>query len=163
MYVGMDVSSKSFVIHAVDERKRVKMAKEIVPTREGLRRMAEELGRINRDGRHEVRRVLLQCAHTVGRMKTLGSKPLREFYQRIEKRRGKKISSLTLDPQHSTLDPRHSTITHLSPQRETPFSSVMLYSIGMRTPSKRRGFGTVPSHSTYAVQETDGARLNPLR
>jgi transposase len=31
-----------------------------------------QLGRINRDGRSEVRRVLLQCAHTVVRMKSAG-------------------------------------------------------------------------------------------
>jgi len=55
-----------------------------------------QLGRINRDGRHEVRGMLLQCAHTVGRMKTAGSKPLREFYERIERRRGKKIAVVAL-------------------------------------------------------------------
>ena len=44
IYVGMDVSSKSFVIHAVNERKKIVMQKEIVPTREGLRKMVEELG-----------------------------------------------------------------------------------------------------------------------
>lgn len=53
-------------------------------------------GRINRDGRHEVRKSLLQCAHSVGRMKSLGSKPLREFYERIEKRRGKKRAVVAL-------------------------------------------------------------------
>lgn len=53
-------------------------------------------GKINRDGRHEVRRVLLQCAHTISRMKSLGSKPLREFYERIEKRRGKKKAIVAL-------------------------------------------------------------------
>lgn len=55
-----------------------------------------QLGRINRDGRHEVRKVLLQCAHTITRTKTLGAKPLREFYERIEKRRGKKIAVVAL-------------------------------------------------------------------
>lgn len=53
-------------------------------------------GRINRDGRHEVRRVLLQCAHTISRVKSAGSKPLREFYERIEKRRGKKKAIVAL-------------------------------------------------------------------
>jgi len=56
----------------------------------------ENHGRINRDGRHEVRKSLLQCAHSIGRMKSLGSKPLREFYQRIEKRRGKKRAVVAL-------------------------------------------------------------------
>ncbi len=50
------------------------------------------LGRINRDGRQEVRRVLLQCAHVIVRMRSYGSRPLREFFERIMKRRGKKIA-----------------------------------------------------------------------
>lgn len=54
------------------------------------------LGRISRDGRQEVRRVLLQCAHTVGRMKSYGARPLREFFERIRRRRGKKIAVVAL-------------------------------------------------------------------
>lgn len=50
------------------------------------------LGRINRDGRQEVRRVLLQCAHVIVRMGSYGARPLREFFERIRKRRGKKIA-----------------------------------------------------------------------
>jgi len=50
------------------------------------------LGRINRDGRQEVRRVLLQCAHVIARMSSYGARPLREFFERIMKRRGKKIA-----------------------------------------------------------------------
>jgi transposase len=50
------------------------------------------LGHINRNGRHEVRRVLLQCAHTVVRMKSHGPRPLQAFYYRVMKRRGKKIA-----------------------------------------------------------------------
>ena len=50
------------------------------------------LGRINRNGRHEVRRVLLQCAHTITRMKSYEAYPLRAFFERIKKRRGKKIA-----------------------------------------------------------------------
>jgi len=46
-----------------------------------------QLGRINRDGRHEVRRVLLQCAHLLSRMKSPAAKPLRQFYERIEEGR----------------------------------------------------------------------------
>jgi transposase len=55
-----------------------------------------QLGRINRDGRLEVRRVLLQCAHTVVRMKSQGAKPLQQFYARIARRRGKKIAVVAL-------------------------------------------------------------------
>ena len=54
------------------------------------------LGRINKDGRHEVRRVFLQCAHTVARMKTLAARPLQEFFFRIMRRRGKKIAIVAL-------------------------------------------------------------------
>jgi len=54
------------------------------------------MGHINRDGRHEVRRVLLQCAHTVARMKSYGSRPLREFFERVMKKRGKKIAVVAL-------------------------------------------------------------------
>ncbi len=55
-----------------------------------------QLGRINRDGRHEVRRVLLQCAHTLARMKSQGAKPLQQFYRRVHHRRGKKIAVVAL-------------------------------------------------------------------
>lgn len=54
------------------------------------------MGRINRDGRHEVRRVLLQCAHTVARMKSYASRPLRMFFERVMKRRSKKIAIVAL-------------------------------------------------------------------
>ena len=54
------------------------------------------VGRINFDGRHEVRRVLLQAAHTVARMKSYGAKPLRDFYERVEKKRGKKTAIVAL-------------------------------------------------------------------
>lgn len=53
-------------------------------------------GKINRDGRHEVRKTLLQCAHAVMRTKNEEAKPLREFCKRIEKRRGKKRAIVAL-------------------------------------------------------------------
>lgn len=55
-----------------------------------------QLGRINRDGRGEVRRVLLQCAHTVARMKSHGATPLQQVFARIARRRGKKIAVVAL-------------------------------------------------------------------
>jgi transposase len=54
------------------------------------------LGRINQDGRMEVRRVLLQCSHTITRMKSYAARPLKEFYERIAKRRGKKVAIVAL-------------------------------------------------------------------
>jgi transposase len=55
-----------------------------------------QLGHVNRNGRHEVRRVLLQCAHTITRMKSAGAAPLRVFYERIARKRGKKIAIVAL-------------------------------------------------------------------
>jgi transposase len=55
------------------------------------------LGRINRDGRLEVRRVLLQCAHTVARMtRSHGATPLQQFHGRLVRRRGKKIATVAV-------------------------------------------------------------------
>ena len=54
------------------------------------------LGRINRDGRMEMRKVLLQCAHTITRMKSYEAWPLREFFNRIKRHRGKKIAVVAL-------------------------------------------------------------------
>jgi len=55
-----------------------------------------QLGKINRDGRSEIRRALLQCAHAVARTKTAAVKPLKDFFERIEKRRGKKRAIVAL-------------------------------------------------------------------
>ena len=54
------------------------------------------LGRINRDGRQEVRRVMLQCAHVLVRMKSPASAPLRDYFLRLEKKRGKKKALVAL-------------------------------------------------------------------
>jgi transposase len=54
------------------------------------------LGRINRDGRQEVRRVMLQCAHALVRVKSPASKPLRDFFLKIEQRKGKKKAVVAL-------------------------------------------------------------------
>jgi transposase len=54
------------------------------------------LGRINRDGRMEMRGVLLQCAHTITRMKSYEARPLKEFFERIKKCRGKKTAVVAL-------------------------------------------------------------------
>jgi transposase len=50
------------------------------------------LGHINYNGRHEIRRVLLQCAHTAVRMKNPAAAPIVEFYDRLMKKSGKKIA-----------------------------------------------------------------------
>ncbi len=45
IYVGMDISSKSFMIHAINSKKKVVFNDEIKPTRSGLRQMTKDLGR----------------------------------------------------------------------------------------------------------------------
>ena len=50
------------------------------------------LERLSRDGRHEVRRVLLQCAHVIVRMRSYAARPLQEFFERIRRWRGKKVA-----------------------------------------------------------------------
>jgi transposase len=44
----------------------------------------------------EMRKVLLQCSHTITRMKSYEARPLKEFFERIKKRRGKKIAVVAL-------------------------------------------------------------------
>ncbi|MCC6967355.1 MAG: IS110 family transposase [Nitrospira sp.] len=82
-------------VHRVDDQKAVANYGALAPTiyQSGNVR---QLGRINRDGRGEVRRVLLQCAHTVARMTSHGAKPLQQFFPRIAQRRGKKIAVVAL-------------------------------------------------------------------
>jgi transposase len=79
----------------VDDQKAVANYGALAPTiyQSGAVR---QLGRINRDGRGEVRRVLLQCAHTVVRMKSQGAKPLQQFFTRVMRRRGKTIAVVAL-------------------------------------------------------------------
>lgn len=78
-----------------DNKKSVANYGGLTPT---IRQSGEvkQMGRINRDGRREVRKVLLQCSHALARTKSLGAKPLKIFYGRIEKRRGKKKAIVAL-------------------------------------------------------------------
>lgn len=54
------------------------------------------MGATTRSGRKEIRRSILQCAHAVVRMKTASAKPLQEFFNRIERKRGKKRALIAL-------------------------------------------------------------------
>ena len=56
----------------------------------------KRIGHINFDGRREIRRVLLQSAHIIIRMKSASAVPLKEFYERLKKKRGKKIATVAL-------------------------------------------------------------------
>ncbi len=55
-----------------------------------------QMGPVNRDGRKEVRTALLQCAHCIARMKAASAKPLKEFFERIAGRSGKKRAVVAL-------------------------------------------------------------------
>lgn len=98
---GIGALSSRVIVSAVDEVRRFGSKKQLAKYGALTPRIYQSggvthLGRINRDGRHEVRRVLLQCAHTVARMKSYEAKPLRQFFERIKKRRGKKIAIVAL-------------------------------------------------------------------
>lgn len=93
--------SSRVLVSAIDEAKRFDNKKcvanygGLTPT---IRQSGEVkvMGRINRDGRREVRKVLLQCSHALSRTKSSGAKPLKIFYERIESRRGKKKAIVAL-------------------------------------------------------------------
>lgn len=54
------------------------------------------MGPVSRSGRKEMRRALLQGAHAVARMKSASAKPLIDFFQRLERKRGKKRALIAL-------------------------------------------------------------------
>jgi len=98
---GIGVIASRTVVSALDDAKRFDNRKcvanysALAPT---VYQSGSELqmGRINRDGRQEVRRVMLQCAHSLVRAKSPASQPLRDFYHRVEQRRGKKKALVAL-------------------------------------------------------------------
>jgi len=94
---GIGTISSRVLLSAIDEAERFDSKKEVAkygaltPTvyqSGGI----THLGHINRNGRQEVRRVLLQCAHTVVRMKSYSAAPLKAFYQRVMRKGEKKIA-----------------------------------------------------------------------
>jgi transposase len=98
---GIGGLSSRVIVSAIDEVKRFESKKGLAKYGALTPRIYQSggvthLGRINRDGRHEVRRVLLQCAHTVARMKSYEARPLRMFFERVRQRRGKKIAIVAL-------------------------------------------------------------------
>jgi len=98
---GIGKLSSRVIVSALDDVRRFDSKKSVAKYGALTPRIYQSgevvhLGRINRDGRREVRRVLLQCAHTIARMKSYGAKPLKEFFERIKRRRGKKIAVVAL-------------------------------------------------------------------
>jgi transposase len=98
---GIGGLTSRVIVSAVDDVRRFDSKKELSKYGALTPRIYQSgglthLGRINRDGRHEVRRVLLQCAHTVARMKSYEARPLRMFFERVRQRRGKKIAIVAL-------------------------------------------------------------------
>ena len=55
-----------------------------------------EYGHITREGRSEVRRVAIQGAHAILRSKSAEGRPLRQWYERVAKRRGKRTALVGL-------------------------------------------------------------------
>jgi hypothetical protein len=45
IYIGIDISSRSFMVHAINEKKKVLFNEELKPTRSGLKEMLEKLGK----------------------------------------------------------------------------------------------------------------------
>jgi transposase len=98
---GIGQLTSRVIVGAVDEITRFESKKSLAKYGALTPRIYQSgnvtrLGRISRDGRHEIRRVLLQCSHKVARMKSYEARPLKEFFDRIKKRRGKKIAVIAL-------------------------------------------------------------------
>jgi len=95
-----DISSRT-IQAAVGDIKRFKRAKQLtsycglVPS---VRQSGErtEYGHITREGRSEVRRVGIQCAHALLHSKAKESQPLQEWWRRIAERRGTKTAMVAL-------------------------------------------------------------------
>ncbi len=95
-----DISSRT-IQAAIGDIKRFKRAKQLtsycglVPT---VRSSGErtEYGHITREGRSEVRRVGVQCAHALLRSKSKESQPLQQFWRQIASRRGPKTALVAL-------------------------------------------------------------------
>lgn len=98
---GVGVLSSRTLVSALDDAKRFANRKGVAkygaltPTIYQSGDMVQ-LGRISRDGRQEIRRVMLQCAHTIVRMRSPAAAPLRAFFARLEKTRGKKRALVAL-------------------------------------------------------------------
>lgn len=98
---GMGEISSRTIQAAIGDIKRFKCAKQLtsycglVPTvyASGER---VEYGHITREGRSEVRRVGVQCAHALLRTKALEAQPLRKWWLRIARRRGIKTAVVAL-------------------------------------------------------------------
>jgi len=93
--------SSRVIVGAIDEVDRFENKKSIAHYTALTPRIHQSgtelhLGRIDFNGRREVRKILLQCAHTIVRTKNPDSKPLRDFFERISKKRGKKKAMVAL-------------------------------------------------------------------
>ena len=95
-----EIASKT-IYAAVSTIKRFKRAKQLasycglVPSVRSSGDRAE-YGHITREGRSEVRRVVVQCAQAIMRSKNAESKPLRRWHERVAKRRGFKTALVGL-------------------------------------------------------------------
>ncbi len=98
---GVGVLSSRTLVSALDDATRFENRKcvakygALTPTIYQSGDMVQ-MGRISRDGRQEIRRVMLQGAHTVVRMRSPAAEPLRAFFARLEQKRGKKRALVAL-------------------------------------------------------------------
>jgi len=94
------IASLTFLA-AVDDVKRFRSSRKLVgysglaPT---VRSSGErtEYGSISREGRRELRAVWVQIAHLVAADKSRGTQPLRTWFNRVARRRGKKTATVAL-------------------------------------------------------------------
>lgn len=98
---GIGKLSSRILVGAIDQIERFEGSKSLAKYGALAPRIYQsgdtvKLGRIDTNGRMEVRRAMLQCAHAVMRSKSKESEPLREFQKRVEKKRGKKVAIVAL-------------------------------------------------------------------
>lgn len=94
------IASLTFIA-AVDDVKRFPTSRKLVgysglaPT---VRSSGErtEYGSISREGRRELRAVWVQIAHLVANDRTAATTPLRRWYERVKRKRGKKTATVAL-------------------------------------------------------------------
>jgi hypothetical protein len=73
VYLGMDVSNKSFVLHVIDERRRVVWRGEVGPTPSGLKRAMRTIGAQAKVVVFEAGNQMKWIARELGRMTSGGS------------------------------------------------------------------------------------------
>jgi transposase len=98
---GIGIHSSTALVSAVDDIRRFKNGKHLasycglVPTvrNSGERQVS---GHINRQGRSEVRRTIVQAAHVLANSRSHGARPLQRWFDGVRARRGYKTAIVAL-------------------------------------------------------------------